>query len=76
LARGRPADAWQGRRLDLLRWSARQQAEIDLYGVTGVLDLPEGPGVLWPLLAAACWLHLGKGTTLGLGELQVLPWRA
>jgi hypothetical protein len=34
---------------------------------------PAAPGELWPLLAAALWLHLGKGTTLGLGQLQVLP---
>src|SRR5436190_859080 len=53
--------------------AARRQAEVELRGVSGCLDLPEGAGELWPLLAAAMWLHLGKGTTLGLGELQVLP---
>jgi hypothetical protein len=66
-----PAGAWQGRRLDLQRWSARQQQEVELRGVAGALELPAGPGPLWPLLAAATWLHLGKGTTLGLGELRV-----
>ncbi len=72
LARGRPAGPWQGSRLDLVRWSARQQDEIDLHGVAGSLPLPEGPGDLWPLLAAASWLHLGKGSAIGLGQLRVL----
>jgi hypothetical protein len=56
------------------RWSAAQQAEVELHGVTGVMDLPEGPGELWPLLAAAGWLHLGKGTVFGLGRLEVQLW--
>jgi DNA-nicking Smr family endonuclease len=64
---------WEGVRLDLHRYSARQQAEIDLHGVTGSLDLPTGPGALWPLLAAAQWLHLGKGTVMGLGQLMIVP---
>lgn len=40
-------------------------------GVAGALDLPAGPGPLAPLLAAACWLHLGKGTIMGLGQLRI-----
>lgn len=71
LARDTPADAWRGERLDLHRYSARQESELDLHGVTGTLDLPAGPGQLWPLLAAAQWLHLGKGTVMGLGQLRV-----
>ena len=71
LARGTPAEPWQGERLDLHRYSGRQQAELDLHGVTGFLELPDGPGELWPLLAVAQWLHLGKGTVMGLGQLIV-----
>jgi len=71
LARRTPAELWRGERLDLHRYSARQQAELDLHGVTGFLDLPEGPGQLWALLAAAIWLHLGKGTIMGLGQMLV-----
>ncbi len=71
LARATPAGSWQGERLDLRRYSARQHAELELRGVTGWLDLPRGPGDLWPLLAAAQWLHLGKGTVMGLGEMKV-----
>jgi hypothetical protein len=73
LARSTPAGAWRRERLDLHRYSARQEAELDLHGVTGSLDLPRGPGELWPLLAAAQWLHLGKGTVMGLGQLCVRP---
>ncbi|HVA45951.1 MAG TPA: CRISPR system precrRNA processing endoribonuclease RAMP protein Cas6 [Pirellulales bacterium] len=71
-ARAAPQSVWQGARLDLHRWSARQQNELDLHGVSGALDLPEGPGELAPLLAAAHWLHLGKGTVMGLGQFEVV----
>lgn len=67
-ARNTPAGPWQGQRLDLRRYSARQHAEVELRGVAGRLDLPRGPGHLAPLLAAAMWLHLGKGTVMGLGQ--------
>jgi hypothetical protein len=70
-ARETPAEPWQGQRLDLHRYSGRQHAELELRGVTGYLDLPRGPGELWPLLAAAQWLHLGKGTVMGMGQLVV-----
>jgi hypothetical protein len=70
-ARTLPAESWRGRRLDLVRYSGRQKAELEMRGVSGYLDLPEGPGPLWPLLAAAQWLHLGKGAVVGMGQLVV-----
>jgi hypothetical protein len=70
-AKGRPAAPWQGHRLDLVRYSGRQRRTVELRGITGHLDLPQGPGALWPLLAAAQWLHLGKGTVHGLGRLTI-----
>ncbi len=70
-ARATPATPWQGQRLDLHRYSGRQRAELELRGVAGFLELPGGPGELSPLLAAAQWLHLGKGTVMGLGRLIV-----
>lgn len=73
VARSIPAGAWEGERLDLHRWSGRQKRELELRGVTGRLGLPEGPGPLAPLLAAAQWTHLGKATTVGLGRLTVEP---
>lgn len=71
LARATPAGPWRGERLDLHRYSASQDAELDLHGVAGSLDLPRGPGELWPLLAAVQWLHLGKSTVMGLGQMRV-----
>lgn len=67
-----PQGAWVGDRLDLHRYSARQERELRINGVSGGLDLPAGPGPLWPLLAAAQWLHLGKSTVIGLGQLRIV----
>lgn len=64
-------EAWRGQRLDLTRWSARQQAEIELRGVAGSIELPDGAGPLFPLFAALQWIHIGKGTTIGLGQLSI-----
>ena len=65
------AEHWQGQRLDLQRYSGRQEREFCVQGVCGWLSLPEGPGPLWPLLAALQWLHVGKSTIVGLGQLQI-----
>ena len=62
---------WRGERVDLVRWSGTQQREIGLYGVVGDVLLPGGPGQIWPLLAAAQWTHIGKGTVFGMGELRL-----
>lgn len=72
-ARACPARAWDGRPLDLVRYSGSQKREIELRGVSGAIDLQAGPGALWPLLAAAQWLHVGKGTVFGLGQLVIRP---
>ena len=66
-----PATRWVGERRDLVRWSGAQAGEIDLHGTVGSLDLPEGPGQTWPLLAAAQWIHVGKGSVFGLGRPDV-----
>lgn len=68
-----PAEAWRGERLDLVRYSARQEAELEMRGVSGSIDLPQGPKCLWPLLAALMWLHVGKGAVVGMGQLVVEP---
>ncbi len=75
LARQRPQVAWQGTRLDLVRYSGRQKMELELHGISGAIELPRGPGVLLPLLAAAQWLHVGKQTVMGMGQLLVEPVR-
>ena len=66
-----PATHWDGKRRDLVRWSGAQQREIDLHGTVGSLGLPEGPGQTWPLLAAARWVHVGKGCVFGLGRPDI-----
>jgi len=73
IARGLPAEPWQGERLDLVRYSGAQKTELEMRGVVGYLDLPEGAGPLAPLLAAAQWLHIGKGATLGMGQIRLSP---
>jgi hypothetical protein len=67
-----PCSAWRGRKTDVERWSASQQCELQLRGVTGSIELPDGAGAFWPLMAAARWLHLGKNTTHGLGAFEVV----
>ena len=71
LGRAVPCEPWQGRRLDLVRYSGSQKAEVELRGVAGSLALPVGPGPLSPLLAAAAWIHIGKGTVMGLGQIRI-----
>ena len=66
-----PAQPWRGQRLDMVRWSGRQQTELELRGIAGALELPEGAGPLLPLLAALQWLHIGKGTVFGLGQVRL-----
>ncbi len=73
VAAGLAGAPWRGRRFDFVRWSGAQQRELNMRGVTGDLALPTGPGPLWPLLAAACWTHIGKGTVFGLGQLHITP---
>ena len=67
------ATLWQGERATYVRWSGAQHREVHLYGVVGSMDLPTGAGALWPLLAAAPWIHLGKGTVFGLGLMEAVP---
>lgn len=57
------------------RFSGRQRQRIDMSGVLGrvVFEAPE-PSV-WeeylPLLTAGEWVHVGKGTVMGLGKYRV-----
>ena len=71
VARSLPESDWHGQRQDFVRWSGRQKSRVEMRGVTGWLDLPKGAGPFRSLLAACEWLHLGKGTVFGLGNLQL-----
>ncbi len=53
------------------RWSATQKAKLHHYRDRGHLDLPAGPGPVWPLLLAAHWLGLGHHTTEGIGYFTI-----
>jgi hypothetical protein len=68
-----PAGQWRGSHATFHRYSARQDREIDHDGTIGSIDLPEGPGALWPLLLVGVWLHVGKTTVHGLGQMTVEP---
>ena len=73
VAAATPAEPWIGDRIAFVRWSASQQKELTLRSVSGYLHLPEGPGCLQALLDVARWIHVGKGTPFGLGQLCVEP---
>ncbi len=66
-----PVASWRGERRDFVRWSGSQHCEVEMRGVAGTVELPAGAPGLWPLLAAGCWTHLGKGTVFGLGRMQI-----
>ncbi len=68
-----PARSGPWHRQHLVRYSAAQKQEVELYGVVGTITLPEGAQQLTPLLAAAQWVHVGKATVFGLGQLEVHP---
>jgi hypothetical protein len=56
------------------RWSGRQQALIRMGGLLGALSLRlAGLEAFWPFLALAPWVHVGKGATMGLGAMRVVP---
>lgn len=56
---------------NLDRYSNRQGRTVPIGGLVGSLDLAGDLGPLSPLLAAAEVLHVGKGTTYGLGQVRV-----
>lgn len=71
VAQGIPTTHWLGETSTFQRRSHSQQRQLKLPGTVGFLDLPWGAGELWPLLASAMWLHIGKTTVCGLGKLVI-----
>jgi hypothetical protein len=57
------------------RFSGRQKQRVEMGGVVGRLEFeapsPEAWGPYLPLLAAGEWVHVGKGTVMGLGKYRV-----
>ncbi len=66
-----PAQSGPWKRQDLVRFSGSQKKQLQLWGVVGTIILPQGPQELLPLLAAAPWIHVGKGTVFGMGQMEV-----
>ncbi|NLO80567.1 MAG: CRISPR system precrRNA processing endoribonuclease RAMP protein Cas6 [Xanthomonadaceae bacterium] len=53
------------------RYSARQQREIPMGGIVGVFTAAGDLEPLWSWLWAGQWLHVGKGTVMGLGRYRL-----
>jgi hypothetical protein len=60
---------WQ----ELTRYSRRQQRLMHLGGLTGEITYAQGWAPFWSVLGPAVVLHLGKLTTMGLGEIGFGP---
>jgi hypothetical protein len=64
---------WQ----DWARYSSRQKSRLQMGGVTGSLRLQgETLEEWWTLLWYGQWLHLGKATSMGLGQYRIRPLQA
>ncbi len=59
--------AWK----DHYRYSHRQKTDMLMGGVIGNLQLRGDLGPFMPLLHSATVLHVGKGTTFGLGKVSI-----
>ena len=57
------------------RFSGRQRQQIEMGGVLGRVEFEAPTSEMWtpylPLLAAGEWVHVGKGTVMGLGKYRV-----
>ncbi|MCS7042669.1 MAG: CRISPR system precrRNA processing endoribonuclease RAMP protein Cas6 [Bryobacteraceae bacterium] len=59
---------------ELFRWSrpsARQQGDIPMDGLLGALEAEGELAPLLPYLEAGEWLHVGSGTSLGMGKYRL-----
>ncbi len=57
---------------DWTRYSSRQRCHMKMGGLVGRWRLPESAVARWwPLLWYGQWLHLGKGTSMGLGHYRL-----
>lgn len=57
---------------DWKRYSSRQDTEMNMGGVIGLLDLDmRGLEAFWPYLWLGQWTHAGKATSMGLGQYSI-----
>lgn len=57
----------------LERYSERQGRKHPLTGLVGELVLADIPASLWPFLVVGQWIHVGKGSTFGMGKYILEP---
>ncbi len=58
---------------DWTRWSSRQGTHMQLGGIVGTISLGLAQTrVWWPYLWLGQWIHIGKQTSMGLGQYRVL----
>ena len=56
---------------DWERYSGRQEARMKMGGLMGGTSFRGDLAPLWPLIAMGEHLHVGKGTSFGLGKYEV-----
>lgn len=57
--------------LDHHRYSNRQRQDMMMGGVVGTIRLKGDLSIFYPLLQSAAVMHVGKGTTFGLGRIEI-----
>lgn len=57
----------------LHRYSSRQKRKIPMGGLLGSFELGGQLSALWPWLWAGQFVHVGKGTVMGLGRYRIEP---
>ncbi len=66
---------WQTKQLewyDWTRYSSRQETEMNMGGVIGRVSLAmQGLEEFWPYLWLGQWMHVGKGTSMGMGAYTI-----
>lgn len=58
---------------DWLRYSHRQRAKLRMGGLMGEITFKGDLETFWPFLKLGQWVHVGKGTSFGLGKYEILP---
>jgi hypothetical protein len=57
---------------DWTRYSSRQHTRMEMGGLIGRVTLRgSGLGAAWPLVFLGQWAHVGKGTSMGLGQYRL-----
>jgi len=53
------------------RTSGRQRRQVEMDGVVGTLEARGELGPLAPYFEAGRWLHIGSGTSMGMGRYKL-----